>query len=500
MTGPAHLTLERLFEGLGASITGNAGRAITSLTTDSRRVAPGALFFCLRGARADGHAFARDAVAAGAAALVCERDLPPNGVATVVVAEPLAALSKVAARFYGFPASSLTLVGVTGTNGKTTTTYFIEAIARAAGERFGIIGTLGARLGADLFEELPNTTPFAHDTQRLLATFRDRGARGAVLEVSSHALALHRVDDVEFDVAVLTNLTHDHLDFHGTFGAYRAAKRKLFSPEFGKHGARPVAVLNADDAEGAALTAIVRADGGARCLTYGIRNADAHLHATGISYRPDGSRFSVRSLRPAPFSIRLAGAFNVYNALAAIAAACALDVDVEAIAEGLESVDAVPGRMFSIPAGEIGVFVDYAHTPDGLEQVLTAARALTRGRLFCVFGCGGDRDAAKRPKMGSIAQRLADHAIITTDNPRHEEPQAIVRDILTGMNGALGRYEIVLDRAAAITRAIQLASPGDSVVIAGKGHENYQIIGDERRPFCDADVAAAAVAAKGERS
>jgi len=481
--------LERLFAGLPAQIRGNPQTPISSIVADSRQVRPGALFFCLRGARADGHDFAAAAIAAGAAAIVAEREIATGAdVAVAVVSDPLAALSKVAARFFGDPSQHMRVVGVTGTNGKTTTTYFLEAIARAAGDQFGVMGTLGARLGEQATEQLANTTPLAHDVQRILAGFRDAGALGAVLEVSSHALALHRVDDVAFDVAVLTNLTQDHLDFHATFDDYRAAKRKLFAAAAGKGGRPPVAVLNADDAEGQALAGLLE-----RRLTYGIENTSALLNATDVTMEATGSRFAVRSLCPAPFSIRLAGAFNVANAMAALGAACALDYPVEAMAEGLASVTRVPGRMISIPAGEIGVYVDYAHTPDGMEQILQATRALTRGRLFCVFGCGGDRDASKRPRMGSIAQRLADHVILTTDNPRHEDPQAIVAGILSGMDTRIGPIETIADREAAIARAIELAQPGDAVLIAGKGHEDYQIFGDERRPFSDERAARAAI-------
>jgi UDP-N-acetylmuramoyl-L-alanyl-D-glutamate--2,6-diaminopimelate ligase len=482
--------LERLLAGVPAQIQGDRSIAIASIAIDSRQVRPGALFFCLRGARADGHDFAAAAVAAGAAGIVAAHAV--EGVAAVPVAivpDPLTALSKVAARLYDDPSRDLVIVGVTGTNGKTTTSYFIEAIARAAGERFGLLGTLGARLGEHEVEPLSNTTPFAHELQRLLAYFRDAGARGAVLEVSSHALELHRVDDVAFDVAVLTNLTQDHLDFHTTFERYRDAKRKLFAASAGKRGEPPVAVLNVDDEEGRALAARL-----SRRLTYSIDDRDAHLRATDVTMDAGGSRFTVRALRPAPFSIRLPGAFNVQNAMAALAAGSALDYDVEAIAQGLESVTEVPGRMISIPAGEIGVYIDYAHTPDGMEQVLRATRALTRGKLICVFGCGGDRDASKRPRMGRIAQTLADHVILTTDNPRRENPQRIIDDILAGMDSGTARCDVVVERAEAIAHAIELARPGDAVLIAGKGHEDYQIFGEERRPFSDARTAAAAIA------
>jgi UDP-N-acetylmuramoyl-L-alanyl-D-glutamate--2,6-diaminopimelate ligase len=476
--------LERLFEGVAVQIRGNPAVTVSSIATDSRRLRPGALFFALRGERADGHDFASAAASAGAAGIVAEREVEvPEGVAVVIVPDTLAVLSTVAARFYDDPSRQMVTVGVTGTNGKTTTTFFIEAIARTGGQQFGVIGTLGARLGELVTEQLDNTTPFAQDVQRILAEFRDAGARGAVLEVSSHALELHRVDHVGFDVAVLTNVTQDHLDFHKTFDSYRAAKRKLFAPAAGKGGKAPVAVLNLDDPEGRALAGTLE-----RRITYGIENPDALLNATQVSMDATGSRFLVSALRPTPFVIALPGAFNVANAMAGLAAACALDFDVEAIAEGLESVTEVPGRMSSIPAGEIGVYIDYAHTPDGLEQILRATRALTRGKLICVFGCGGNRDAAKRPEMGRIAQDYADYVILTTDNPRHEDPQTIVDEILSGMQAG-NATETVPDRATAIARAIQRAQPGDSVVIAGKGHENYQIFGDERRPFSDVGTA-----------
>lgn len=485
-------SLEQLFEGIHASVQGQPLRPISSIATDSRLVQPGALFFCLRGERADGHTYVREALAAGAVAIVSDRAVDSGDAARVVVADPLAALSKVAATFYGDPSESLVLVGVTGTNGKTTTTYFIESIAREAGVPFGVAGTLGARFG-EMMEPLTNTTPQAHELQRLLARFRDAGARGAVIEVSSHALELHRVDDVRFDVAVFTNLTHDHLDFHRSFDAYRAAKRKLFGSALGKGGAPPVAVLNADDEEGRALERIVRADRHARCLTYGVENEAAMLRATDLQMDAAGTKFWVRQFRPAPFFIRLPGAFNVANAMAALAAGVALDFDSEAIASGLEAVAEVPGRMVSLPADGVGVFIDYAHTPDGMEQLLRTVRALTSGRLYCIFGCGGDRDATKRPAMGRIAQELADHVIVTTDNPRHEDPETIVHDILAGMEEAEARHEVILDRAQAIENAIGRAAAGDSVVIAGKGHEDYQLVQDERRPFSDAQVARAAL-------
>ncbi len=477
-------TLAQVLAGAGeSSLSGNPDVTVSSIAVDSRAAEPGALFVCLPGGVTDGHRFAADAIARGAVAVVAQRPLDlPDGVPVALVGNTLAALSAIAATFYDRPSESLTVVGVTGTNGKTTTTHFIEAIARAAGRSFGLIGTLGARLGTTFATALEHTTPRAHELQRLLAAFKDAGADGAVLEVSSHALALHRVDDVAFDVATFTNLTQDHLDFHHDFVSYRAAKRRLFELADAVDG---VGVLNAADAASTVLGSAIR-----RRITYGVGCAEAQLDATDVACGPSGSTFLVRAVRPSPLRIKLPGPFNVANAMAAVATAVALDIEVEAIAEGLESVESVPGRMMRVDAGDVAVLVDYAHTPDGLEQVLRAARAVTRGRLICVFGCGGDRDAVKRPLMGRIAKDRSDVAIVTSDNPRTEDPQRIIDDVLGGMNGPGGAHvEVIADRERAIVRAIAVAGPGDTVVIAGKGHEAYQIVGRDRVPFSDADVA-----------
>ena len=486
-------TLAHLLAGAGSRvISGNPDVFISSIAVDSRRVEPGALFVCLRGTRNDGHDYAAQAVAAGAAALLTQHDVRVDApVAVVRSDDPLASLSPIAATFYGRPSELLTVVGVTGTNGKTSTTHFLESIAHAAGVPYGLVGTLGARLHGRFEEVLEHTTPFAHDTQRLLARFRDEGARGAILEVSSHALALHRVDDVAFDVAVFTNLTQDHLDFHPTFEDYRSAKRVLFrlAARSRKKGVG-VGVVNADDPEAEFLAREMQ-----RCLSFAVKNPQATFRATDVQLGTQGSTFRVASLRPAPFRIRLPGPFNVSNAMAAVATASVLDFDVEAIAEGLEAVASVPGRMTPVAAGDVGVYVDYAHTPDGLEKVLAAARAVTKGRLICVFGCGGDRDPLKRPLMGKIARAMSDLAIVTSDNPRFEPPEQIIEAILTGVRASEGgAYEVVPDRAAAIDRAIGTARPGDVVVIAGKGHESYQLVRGERLPFSDVLVAQSAIA------
>lgn len=484
-------TLERLLTGVEANIRVHTDVPLTSIATDSRRVLPGSLFFCLPGAHVDGHAYAAAAIAAGARAVVASREVEiPPGIGLAIVGDTHEALSRAAAEFYHHPSAALTCVGTTGTNGKTTTTLLLEAIMQAAGLRFGIIGTLGAQLrepSGDLrtLEELEHTTPLAHDLQRLLAVFANAGADGAAIEVSSHALALHRADDVEFDVAVLTNITHDHLDFHNTFDEYRAAKRRLFQTPDSRAKPPLRAALNADDEEGRYLAASMKAR-----LTFGIDNDAALLNATGLTLDARGSTFFVKALRPSSFRVNLPGPFNVSNAMAAITAACALDVDPEAIAEGLQTVSAVPGRMTAISAGDISVYIDYAHTPDGLQEVLRAARRLTTNRLICVFGCGGNRDRAKRPLMGKTAAALADRLIVTSDNPRDEDPAAIIAEITKGI---AGQHEVVEDRAQAIERAIGEARPGDVIVIAGKGHETHQIVGDRRIPFSDAAVAHAAL-------
>ncbi|HXW76151.1 MAG TPA: UDP-N-acetylmuramoyl-L-alanyl-D-glutamate--2,6-diaminopimelate ligase, partial [Candidatus Eremiobacteraceae bacterium] len=485
--------LAHLLAGAGSTVvSGDPNVFITSISVDSRRVEPGALFVCLPGSREDGHRFAGDAVAAGAAALLVEHDVAIDAPVTIArAANTLAALSPIAATFYDRPSASLVVAGVTGTNGKTTTTHFIESISRAAGTPFGLIGTLGARLDGAFETPLSNTTPLALELQALLARFRDAGARGAALEVSSHALALHRVDDVDFDVAVFTNLTHDHLDFHESIDAYRAAKLKLFSMTAHAHGKGPgVGVVNVDDPASGAFAELV-----SRRLTYGIENASAALDATSVRFEVGKTEFTVKALRPAPFEIRLPGMFNVSNAMAALGCAVALDVDVEAIAEGLAALAAVPGRMTRVADPDIAVYVDYAHTPDGLRRSLEAARTvLDGGRLICVFGCGGDRDPLKRPVMGAIARSLSDVTIVTSDNPRYEDPQTIIDQIVAGVAGASGgAHEVVVDRAQAIERAIGASRPGDVVVIAGKGHETYQQVRDERRPFSDVDAARAAL-------
>ncbi|GAB6875894.1 UDP-N-acetylmuramoyl-L-alanyl-D-glutamate--2,6-diaminopimelate ligase [Thermaerobacter litoralis] len=483
------------------TVTGPADRVVAGITYDSRRVEPGFLFVAIRGLRYDGHSFIDEAVARGAAAVVGERALALEGVPYVQVPSSRLALGLLAAAFYGHPSSRLVLVGVTGTNGKTTTTHLIRWVLEAGGHPTGLIGTVHNIIGG---RSLPveRTTPEAADLQRLLAAMRDEGMTHVVMEVSSHALSLQRVAGCAFDIGVFTNLTQDHLDFHASMEDYAAAKARLFArlgrnevPGTTKPGPK-AAVINADDPWGRFM-----ADrSSAPVITYGLRER-ADITAREVEVGPGGIRFVLVSGQgEVPVRLRLTGRFNVYNALAAAGAGLALGLDPGTVARGLESLPAVPGRLERIDRGQpFAVIVDYAHTPDGLENVLKGVRELAgQGRVICVFGCGGDRDRGKRPQMGAISARLADYTVLTSDNPRSEDPEAILDDIEAGVRQVPGAaYERVTERAAAIRRALELARPGDVVLIAGKGHEDYQIFADRTIHFDDREVAAEALAAMG---
>jgi UDP-N-acetylmuramoyl-L-alanyl-D-glutamate--2,6-diaminopimelate ligase len=463
---------------------------VGGISHDSRRVRPGDLFCCVPGRVSDGHAFALDAVERGAVGLLCEHFIPELQSRAVVQSRVApgtmrSAMARLAAAFYEFPSRDLVMVGVTGTNGKTTVTHILGDLLAATGFPTDVMGTLsGAR-----------TTPEATELQRVLADVRDRqradGQRHAVaMEVSSHALVQSRVDGIHFDVAVFTNLSHDHLDYHGTMEEYFEAKARLFSPS---HSLR--AVINADDPWGRRLLERVR-----------IPAVAVHrAAATDIVLAPGRTEFTWRDRR---VHTALTGTVNVDNALLAAEAAVALEIDPDLIADALGSVSPVPGRLQVIAApgrrDEVGrppftVFVDYAHTPAGLEVVLAEARGLARGgRVLSVFGCGGDRDRAKRPLMGEVAVRLSDIAVLTSDNPRDEDPGAIIEDVVCGIPGARDNKRLVVepDRRRAIRRVLELARSGDVVVIAGKGHETYQEIAGERLPFDDAVEARAALTAR----
>ena len=449
---------------------------VRDLAYDTRSVTPGALFFCVRGLRSDGHDFASDAVGAGARALVVERALPLD-VPQLLVADSRAAMPVVAAEFFGHPTRELAVAGVTGTNGKTTTAFLIHSILEAAGRRPGLLGTLEARVGG-VRRTVVRTTPEAIDLQRTFREMLAAGDRSCALEASSHASALHRLDRVRFAALVFTNLTQDHLDFHGTIDAYFEAKRRLFVD-----GERPPAALNIDDPYGRRLTDDLRALGHEPVVTFGLSRR-AEVRPEAVELTPAGLRVAVGGTE---IRSSLRGEFNVSNVLAAVAAARLLHVSDDALVRGVESLEGVPGRFEAVDEGQpFVVLVDYAHTPDSLANVLRAARGLAGGRVLCVFGCGGDRDRAKRPLMGRIAGDLADVALVTSDNPRGEDPLAIIDEVLAGTDQDV---EVEPDRRAAIVRAVELAQPDDVLVIAGKGHEQGQETAGRTLPFDDREVA-----------
>jgi UDP-N-acetylmuramyl-tripeptide synthetase len=466
-----------------ARLQGDPSLPVTEVTYDSRQLAPGSLFVAIRGAVTDGNRFVDTARKKGAAAIVSED--PPDGAGPwVQVPDARAALALLSAAVLGDPAQSLRLVGVTGTNGKTTTTYLIDAALRAAGHTVGLIGTVHYRIGARLVEA-SRTTPESSDLQALFRQMVAEGCTDVVMEVSSHSLALKRVHGCAFQVAVFTNLTRDHLDFHGDMESYFAAKRRLFDTYLREDGH---AVINADDDRAAALTTASRG----RVWTYGLEKR-ADVSASGIALSLKGTRFRTRTPR-GEFDVEtpLIGRFNVENFLAGLTAALALDVDPAVALRGLLTMTGVPGRLERVNAGQdFAVIVDYAHTDDALKNLLETVRELKPRRLITVFGCGGDRDRTKRPLMGAVASRLSDVVVVTSDNPRSEPPEAILDEIQRGMpNGprAGERYAIV-DRREAIGRALEMAGPGDAVVIAGKGHETYQVLRDRTVPFDDRQVA-----------
>jgi UDP-N-acetylmuramoyl-L-alanyl-D-glutamate--2,6-diaminopimelate ligase len=466
---------------LAELLDGRAGTdvEIAALARDTREVRPGTLFFCVKGFTRDGHELAGEAVARGAVALVTERELG-LGVPEVVVPSARAAMAPIAARFHGDPTARLDVVGITGTNGKTTTAFLVRGLLEAAGRQTGLLGTVTSFVGG-VERPTVRTTPEAIELQRTFAEMLAGGDRACAMEVSSHALALHRADAIHWKVAVFTNLTQDHLDFHETMEDYFLAKRRLFE-------ARPeVSVVNVDDPYGARLAAELPG-----CVTVGFGEAAA-LRATCVRTDMTGSTFTVKAL--GELRTRLPGRFNVLNALCAIAAARALGVPDEAIAAALPEAGRVPGRFEPVDEGQgFAVIVDYSHTPDSLDNALRAARGIARGRVLCVFGCGGDRDRAKRPLMGRVASELADVAIVTSDNPRSEDPAAIVAEVLAGMDD---RAEAIVDRREAIDRAVGLAADGDVVLVAGKGHEQGQeLAGGVKVPFDDVEVAREALRAR----
>ncbi|HET6498372.1 MAG TPA: UDP-N-acetylmuramoyl-L-alanyl-D-glutamate--2,6-diaminopimelate ligase [Coriobacteriia bacterium] len=461
----------------GAAVT---GAEVSGIAYRSSRVVTGDAFFCIPGFVHDGHDFAAEAIRRGAAAVVAERPVAGAGdVPVAIVRDTRAALARGAAVFFGHPSRQMRVIGVTGTNGKTTTTYLVESIAAAAGHRTGLIGTVETRI-ADARVEAVRTTPESADLQALFSKMRAAGVDTAVMEVSSHAIDLHRVDGVRFEVAAFTNLSQDHLDYHHSIEEYYSVKRRLFTElDVAKR------VVNVDDVYGAAIAAELD-----DVLTVG-RDEMADVRAVDEEPLPDGTRFTLVTPEwTERIELPLSAGYNVSNALVAAGCALAAGIGRAAVAQGLRRAPQVPGRLERVDAGQdFAVFVDYAHTPDGLAKALRAVSVVTPGRVIAVFGCGGDRDPEKRPLMGAAAARESDHVIITSDNPRSEDPVGIILQIEDGIRDSETPYEVIVDRAEAIGAALARASGGDAVVIAGKGHEDRQVFSDRSIRFDDREVA-----------
>jgi UDP-N-acetylmuramoyl-L-alanyl-D-glutamate--2,6-diaminopimelate ligase len=467
-------------------IIGPLDRNVESIAYDSRRVQRNGLFVALRGEKSDGHTFIGQAIEKGAAAIVAEREEKHPRATCLVVDDSRAALADLAGTFYGFPARKLRMAAVTGTNGKTTTSFLIKHICENAGLRCGLIGTVRYEIGERILPAT-RTTPESLDLQELLAQTVNAGCKAAAMEVSSHAVAQGRIRGLEWDVAVFTNLTQDHLDFHGTMENYYAAKAKLFhSLAEQKKKKKPVAVINIDDRYGERLIGEVNRK--MAVVTYGL-GAQADFRASNYRMEFGGTSFQLDA-RGKSYLVRvpLIGRFNVANSLAALAGANALGLNLREAILSLGKTPQVPGRLQAVPAKrQFQMFVDYAHTPDALANVLKTLRELSPHKLIVVFGCGGDRDRQKRPLMANVVEQTADHAIITSDNPRKEDPEKIIDEVEKGFRGS--HYEKIIDRTEAITRAVTLAQPHDIVLIAGKGHENYQEFADHTVPFDDIQVA-----------
>jgi UDP-N-acetylmuramoyl-L-alanyl-D-glutamate--2,6-diaminopimelate ligase len=471
-------------------IDGDSSTQVSGLSYDSRSAGPGDLFFCVTGTKTDGHLFAPAVADAGAAALVAERPLDA-GLPAIVVSDARRAMGRIASAFYGNPSEKLLLLGVTGTNGKTTTAFLIDAILRADGRTTGLVGTIETRVAGRARPGV-RTTPESLDLHRLFAEMVDAGCDSVAMEVTSHALALHRVEGLRFAAAAFTNLTQDHLDFHGGMEDYFEAKRSLFEGHRLERGA-----VNVDEVYGRKLLEATDVP----CIGFGTA-PEADVRATGVTLGVSGSSF-VMATPKGEVSVEssLVGSFNVSNCLAAAATCLQAGIGLDAIERGLSSGVGVPGRFEAVDAGQgFSVVVDYAHTPDSLDNVLRAARGLAErsgGRVIALFGCGGDRDRGKRPLMGAVAARLADTVVVTSDNPRSEDPAAIIDEILEGVTAekASGPDAVFVDRREAIGFAVEAAGPGDVVVIAGKGHETGQEFRDGKVPFDDRIVAREALEA-----
>lgn len=493
------MRLRDLVRPLGEVVVhGDLDREITGVTDDSRRVSPGGLFVAVKGTQADGHRYLGQAVSAGAGALVVEAGCAPAGtlaaldVPVIEVRDSRHVLGVLASRLLGDPSHRLKMIGVTGTNGKTTTTYLCKSVLEAAGARVGLVGTVAYLIGSERIEAT-HTTPGAVELQGLFKKMADAASDAAVMEVSSHALALDRTAGCEFGTAVFTNLTQDHLDFHADMEDYFQAKLRLFAG-LGPEGR---AIVNLDDPHGARVAEATRA----RVWTYAV-DRPADLRAVDVRISLEGLRFTAQTPAGA-VALRspLVGRHNVYNILAAVGVGLEQGIALPTIAAGIAALTNVPGRFERVEAGQsFTVVVDYAHTEDALFRLLTTAEAVKTGRIITVFGCGGDRDRGKRPKMGRVSAVYSDVVVVTSDNPRTEDPEAIISEIIPGVQAGLreagrGRYVVRADRRAAIEEAVRMAQPGDLVLLAGKGHENYQIIGTNKHQFDDRVVAREAIKA-----
>lgn len=471
-------------------IIGDCEKIITGIEQDSRKVVSGTLFVCMNGAKVDGHDFAIQAIEKGANTILAEKEItvPPH-ITLIVVSDVRETIKIIVPYFYDYPGTKMRIIGITGTNGKTTTSYLTKNILQKAGYKVGVIGTIQIMIENEILP-INNTTPDVIELQQILYKMYDAKIDYVVMEISSHALELERIICCEIDVAAFTNLTQDHLDFHKTLGEYAEAKARLFSlasqagSKTGKH-----AVINADDPAADVMRDAAACD----ILTYGIEDAQADLLAKNVQVTPEGARFLLQRKGEAwPVKLLLTGRFNVYNALGAIGAALSEGVSWPVIQEALASFPGVPGRFERVDGGkEFAVIVDYAHTPDGLENILRTAREMKPARVVTVFGCGGDRDRTKRPLMGALAAKYSDVVIATSDNPRSEEPETILSEIEVGILQELRpevQYEKIVDRRQGIGRALELAQPGDIILVAGKGHENYQILKDKTIHFDDKEI------------
>lgn len=481
-------TVAQLFGGIDCTVLGNPDDEVTGIAYRSDKVQPGNAFFCIVGLKSDGHSFAQDAIDHGAKVIVCERKVylaDATDVTEVVVSDTRKAMAQVAANYYDNPSQAFSLVGITGTNGKTTTTYLVEHIAKRCGKRTGVIGTVGIVVDGKK-EHAEHTTPESPDLQATFAKMRDAHVDTVAMEVSSHALDLLRTWGTTFAVTAFTNLTQDHLDYHHTFEAYFEAKARLFSKEYPAKR-----VVSIDDKWGKELLRRCSA-ADENVISVGW-DQTAQIHPVNVDYEPTHTsvELDVRGSR-VKFDYPLVGRFNVSNVMTAFAIGMQLGFSQAGIIAALEEAPQVPGRLERVSAahnGGVSVFVDYAHTPDALQKAMASIQNITKGRTIVVFGCGGDRDATKRSIMGRIALG-ADYAVVTSDNPRTEDPLAIINDIVSGMGEGTDHFEVEPDRRLAIAAAIKHAQPGDSILIAGKGHEDYQLVGDKVLSFDDRVVAA----------